>query len=466
MSRIAANFGADTSELEAKMLSSSKSVNRLESSVKRLDGQKINLNKSSGALVGTLSYINPQLGSMARVVSGLTRGFGGIAIKMLGVGAAGYAAVKGFGAVVKNARDMGEAATDSQKALVAFADKVGEGFALLSGKAKSAYASVKDTVLGVTGEVLGSVVQLGGAFRDLFLSDLQIAEREAKKAAKAIADATEQEAERLKAQRESFKQAMEATKGIEAQVAAEKEKTRQATLQLNTSEKLTETMLERRRLERELAELAKQVQRDGTGLLEYRQKELELQRALTREVTLSKQREKELNAEIEKQVAENHKANQARISSLMDQARKQAQERLDLEDQISQIQEARRWAGMTDEERLLDIQKRGRDALAKYEADKTAKNERNLLALRQEYEALERQITTSKGGDLEGLETRNNQIREQDEQRISARRATEEATRKAAAPSVKLEKLNAEQLEYLKLNWGTLEEIRNLLSPR
>jgi len=345
MSKITAMFGADVGELEAKMLTATRATKAYERAVAAVDGKK-----AGGDFTANLAKQNEAIAKATNLLRGgaIGAGVGMIIGKM-----------KEFASA---AEAMGDKATVAQKS----AAKWGKEFEEFAGSFTKAGASV-----------LGTLAGWGRAFGDSFRSPMQ-------KGYDAVAESSEKAAKR---QEEALKKSKEAHAKAAAEIPELLKK-----LEGEKRETEMSALGEYGRLLTEQYETEKRLTENAAG------KKNEVTKAeaikLTTELEVIRRKRRDLEAKLN---AEDASAAAKLAAEQKSKAEKLVADEASAAAKIADLKYQKAWDAATNEQRLTQLVKEGREALADFEKDNTNKSLLRVEELRLKYEDLKKTMAGEKG---------------------------------------------------------------------
>ncbi len=377
--KITAHFGADVSEVEAKMLQAVRATKRYEQAVKAIDGKK--------EIEGVTQRLDKANASMAKGMGLLKGGAVGMGISLV------IGQMKSF---ADYAAQLGDKATAAQKSAATW----GKEF-------ESFGNSIKDAGASVLGTLAGWGRNIGDKFRDPI-----------DKAYDDIAEASEKAADRQEAALEKMK-AAHAKAAAEIPELVEKLGVEQRETDLSKLDAYTRALTEVQEIEKKIAEIkAKPV--TSVNQAERLRLSIELEKA-----------DRKLHAESLKQVGEyiqkrdeateKDKADIKEIAALFEAvdakaaevAKRREKEEAERLREIADMRYERAWRFATDEQKIAQVRKEGREAQAAYDKDASSENlvalekaRKKWLDLRDEINGAKKDATTAETGDEGGGRTR------------------------------------------------------------
>lgn len=347
--KITAKFGADVSDVEAKMMKATRATKAFAREVKAVDGK----GKKSLDFSTQLDRTNSEIGK----ATGLLKG---------------GALVAGVGMVIgqmakfsQHAEELGDKATEAQKSAAAW------------GKEFEAFGN---TIKGAGASVLGTLAGWGRSIGDKFRDPLD-------KAYDEVAESSEESAKR---QEEALAKLREAHAKAAAEIPAlqAKLKGEQWETQLSSLDEYGRALTEIYHIEKQLAEMDKKP-RNAVNDAKRIALEIELEKAKRRERNVS---EKIVASEEEKAARDA----QARADAEAKAAQTEAERQERAAEEIAKLEEEARIAAMTDEEKLADLRKKGQEAYAKAQESGLNTDKLALAELRKEYADLEESIKAAR----------------------------------------------------------------------
>lgn len=352
--KITALFGADVSEVEAKMLVATRATKAYENAVKGIGKAA-----PSGDLTKSLAQQNEQLAKSMNLLKG-------------GAAAGGIAAVIGqMKSFAAYAKEMGDKASEAQKSAAAWGDE---------------FAALGDTIKGAGASVLGTLAGWGRSVGNLFRDPLEIAADDVAKSSEEMAIRQEaalakakaahvKAADEIPALLKTLRDAQEATANVgrdemailfESQIALEKK--------LDATDKIADkTVRQAERLKIEI--------------------ELEKNRAKIKELEGKNQEQRDREqAERDKKLAENKAKLDAEDAAA---AKKRAEDVAKTQAELDQLVYDRKWEMATKEQKLAQALKEGKEAKARDMFERTAESALALEKARQKYAKL---LEEGKGG--------------------------------------------------------------------
>ena len=355
-SKITAQFGADVSEVEAKMMAVTRSANYYKKAVDSIDGKKI------PDLTTRLGRSNEQLAKGLNLLKG-------------GAIVAGANMLIGFmKSWADHAKSMGKEATEAQKSAAKWGDEL---------------QSFKDSITSTLASGLGKLAGWGREIGDKFRSPLERSYDAVAESSGKMADKQEADLARVKKAHE------EAAKRIPELIQKQQKAEEDARIQKMTggdAEAIAQTKI--LQIEKELAAIQKGPK---NAITEARRIELDTDLIEQREVA-RKEAAKHESERQAKAAAEAKEAADKIAKATEDSAKRQAEAAAEL----AKMAEEKRQSKMTDEQKLAEVIEKGRKAQAKAEKSGLATDKLEVEKLREEYDDLTESIKASKDAQAAG----------------------------------------------------------------
>ena len=349
--KITATFGADVSEVEAKMMQATRATKAYERAVNALDGKK-----SGGDMTANLARQNEQIAKAMNILKG---GAVGTGVAML------ISQMKGFASA---AEQMGDKASVAQKSAAQW------------GKEWDSFSSIF-TQAGAS--VLGTLAGWGRSIGDVFRSPLE-------KSYDGVAESSERAAERQEA---ALKKSKEAHKKAAEEIPAllEKLKGEQRETELSSLSEYGRILTERAELEKKMEENKVKPKNDITKA-EAIKLATEMETLSRNQASVEKKLREEEAAEAKKAADEKKQTAEKVSAALQKSADEEAVKQKKAAEELANLKYQKAWDGATNEQRLIQAIKEGRKALAAYEQNKTDENLLAVEKVRKKYEDVKEAI--------------------------------------------------------------------------
>jgi len=366
--KITATFGADVSEVEAKMLQATRATAAYERAVKGIDAANGKSAASGGDLTKSLSQSNEQLAKGLNLLKG-------------GAAAVGIATVIGKMQEFSNyAKELGKSASEAQKS----AAKWGEEFAVFG-----------NTIKGAGASVLGTLAGWGRDIGDKFRDPMDVAYDDVAKSSEEMA--VRQEAALAKSKAAHERAAAEIPALI-AKLDAAKYKTENVG---RDEEAIAQD--EKLQIEKQLDALAKSGKNGSVAEAERIKLEIQLEEKKSKIKELEAEHQKKREADAANVAKKNSDAVIAQAKVISELKKKHIDEEAKAKEEADKMEYDRKWESATKEQKMAQALKEGQAAHAENMFERSEASRLKLEQARAKYLALLEGKDAPAGGGKGGM---------------------------------------------------------------